>query len=202
MKISKENYGDWKTWKRKNWKTNEKQDAENKDWKDENEITYKAPERMDVVLLLLTFITMQMALKLKPIFKENNVKWHKNCTNKLNNLKLHGVVKKSESKVKNESDTGSSTSKNTRNAKLKSGQIVCIFCDQSGKTPLHMVQTLVLDNKVRSYRKISTGDLIALELEYHLNCLHGFYGRVEKFRKQKGDFSTSTSVEGIDLLPT
>ncbi|KAK3758981.1 hypothetical protein RRG08_005607 [Elysia crispata] len=74
---------------------------------------------------------------------------------------------------------------------------LCIICDQPGgkKINFYKAATLGIDNKVRAsaetlcdkdlIRKLSSGDMIAIDAHYHLTCLADLYRRSQKFEKNK-----------------
>ena len=71
----------------------------------------------------------------------------------------------------------------------------CIICDQPGgkKINLYKASTLGIDNKVRAsaetlcdkdlIRKLSSGDMVAIDAHYHLTCLADLYRRSDKIEK-------------------
>lgn len=65
---------------------------------------------------------------------------------------MQRIIKKSENKLNTERDTEEDTrAKHFKKYKSKLKQTVCFFCDKADKIPLHKVQTLELDNKMRKY---------------------------------------------------
>ena len=128
---------------------------------------------------------------LSNLLKINRAKYHKNCRSNFNQTKLQRAQKRSSTdSVPVPPKTRASTSTILPKSGSDKNTIpVCIFCDEPGnhKHKLHPSSTFDLDKKVRGYvnmvgdeellRKLSPGDLIAIDADYHLNCLVNLYNR-------------------------
>ncbi|KAK3783394.1 hypothetical protein RRG08_013601 [Elysia crispata] len=144
--------------------------------------------------------------------ERNGAVWHKSCRNKIDNQKVKRAKKKADKaihtsprKTKRMSlpcDGNSSFTSTSQNcddgptADDSMSEELCIICDQpGGKKIKYKAATLGIDNKVRAsaetlcdkdlIRKLSSGDMIAIDANYHLTCLADLYRRSQKFEKNK-----------------
>ncbi len=135
----------------------------------------------------------------------NLARWHKNCRDKLNNTKFLRLQKRKSDELKEKANLDSfEPSKHTRSH--YTGLIdlekerecpKCFFCEQSGKEELTQAMTFGLDSNVRSaaiklehkklLAKLSGGDVVALEMKYHLKCIASLYRRAEAVEKGKAE---------------
>jgi len=147
-----------------------------------------------------------------------NAKWHKTCRDAFNTTKFHRLQKRKMSNTID--DEPCSTELNpsvyeehfTRSAfnislAGTSSKPCCFFCDESGD--LHEVTTFALDSRVRNcafllqdsrlLAKLSGGDMIAMEANYHSTCLISLYNRARDACKQDSvnDAQTDMPFESL-----
>ena len=76
--------------------------------------------------------------------------------------------------------------------------LLCFFCNKStgkSKKPLHSVSTMEMDNRARQIAldlqeesllaKLSAGDIVALEANYHKSCLTSIFNPARSHGSQK-----------------
>ena len=100
--------------------------------------------------------------------KRNAAKWHKNCRNKFNSLKLERAAKR---KRLNECDT--LIAKRTRNSfgvtqTRSKFDTRCIFCETDSTEALHQVSTFNIDSRVREFALL-LDDTRQRKQHYHIN---------------------------------
>ena len=115
----------------------------------------------------------------------NKAKYHKTCRLNYNATMLQKAEKR-------ELDAGGESSgtlhKYPRPHSSETRQDNCFFCQQPpGHDGLHAAATFQLDQKVSTcptllqdtqlLRKLSAGDMVAIEAKYHIQCLVGLYNR-------------------------
>ncbi|KAH3800333.1 hypothetical protein DPMN_153966 [Dreissena polymorpha] len=114
---------------------------------------------------------------------KNRASWHKSCKDKISNEKVERLRKR-----KIEDSTEFISEKYIRASLLKSTVSNCIFCNEpAGLDGLHRASTFELDFNVRNYAielqdtqllaKLSVGDMVAIEAQYHKKCLSALYRR-------------------------
>ena len=127
---------------------------------------------------------------LEKTFTQRKAKFHKTCRLKFNQTELKRAAKRKMC-VKDEVTDIGAQEKFTRQKVSRASSPVnkCFFCEQpaSDALPLHKVSTFGLDSRVRQcamnlqdqhlLAKLSEGDLIATEAEYHVQCLVSLYNR-------------------------
>ncbi|XP_076031372.1 uncharacterized protein LOC143019540 isoform X1 [Oratosquilla oratoria] len=124
----------------------------------------------------------------------NSAVYHKTCQLRYNRTKLQRAEKRKRVTVDDSHNTGAckpirSLSVSTGN----SGPPSCFFCEQpAGSERLHEAVTFTIDRHVRDcatlledstlLRKLSAGDMVALECKYHAKCLSQLYNRARAAR--------------------
>uniref|UniRef100_UPI00358EC93F uncharacterized protein isoform X1 n=1 Tax=Myxine glutinosa TaxID=7769 RepID=UPI00358EC93F len=127
--------------------------------------------------------------------------WHRSCRLKYNNTELERARKRSKDRPALADDAGegpSGVSKRTRQSTsaLSICEDLCFFCQKSsGKDQLHDVSTFKTDRRVREcaalvedddlLRRLSGGDMIALESKYHAKCLASLYYRASTIQTEQ-----------------
>ena len=122
-------------------------------------------------------------------FQHHKAKWHDTCRLKFNKTKLQRAEKR---KASPEDSLSSDVRKKfTRRSReeVPPGVHRCFFCDgdaDAGES-LHKASTLELDARVRKcalelqdkplLAKLSSGDMVAQDAEYHIKCLVALYNR-------------------------
>ena len=134
--------------------------------------------------------------------------WHKGCKNTVNNQK----VKRAQLRRTNAEEVIPSPVKTRRisneylcqqidmsqpDAELPGGGPLCLLCDKSGGKTLWKAATFGLDAKVRRcaaitgdkalIRKLSSGDMIAIDAVYHLSCLVKLYRQAASIECAEND---------------
>ena len=83
---------------------------------------------------------------------------------------------------------------------------VCLFCEQKGD--LHKAPTMEIDRNVRKCAievrdtkvftaKLSACDMVAIEAEYHRDCLIELYRRYDKVTKTSDEDDSVKSIHDI-----
>ena len=131
--------------------------------------------------------------------RQNNAKYHRSCRIMFNNTKLGRAQKRAMSQKPTE-ETGAGPSKCTRRSisSVTEKDCLCFFCEKEvagGNREamtkniyerLRACATLLQDTKLLA--KLSAGDLVAREVEYHLICLTSVYNRERaQLRQQRQD---------------
>ena len=123
-------------------------------------------------------------------FRYHIAKWHDSCGLKFNKSKLQQAEKRKA--ISQESTIANVGKKFTRRSKqqLPIYEPHCFFCDKKAEAGecLRKAATLELDFRVRKcaqqlqdeplLAKLSAGDMVALDAEYHNKCLVSLYNRV------------------------
>jgi len=145
------------------------------------------------------------------LLKSNDVVWHKGCKNKVDNQKveraqlkrMNALVNVSPVKTRRVSNEGPSQGGDTCQATEEPPEEeVCLLCDKAGGKSLRKAATFGLDAKVRRcaaiisdkqlLRKLSSGDMIAIDAVYHLTCLTKLYRQAASIEcpEDQGDHKT------------
>ena len=130
----------------------------------------------------------------------HKAKWHKNCRDMYNQTKLMRLQKR-KSEGSSPSTSSDHTVKRSRthyttSQKSENVEPVCFFCDETGKSDdLRSASTFGLNAKVRAaalcvgdtklLAKLSEGDVIAIEMKYHLKCLVSLYNKAKAVEHQQ-----------------
>ena len=129
---------------------------------------------------------------------ENKASWHKSCRVKFSSTKLQRILKRKHDSDQLSDQPGPSTMKMTRSIKKDDVQSMkqCFFCDadiEASDPYRRVAATLEIDKKVRRcatdmvdtrlLTKLAGGDMVAIEAEYHANCLTVLYKKHSKFVK-------------------
>ena len=122
---------------------------------------------------------------LESTFKTQHAKYHKKCYLKYNEKNLQRANKRKG----NEDPEPQVPEKFTRRKSSQSSNVTCIFCNlpAAHKNPLRNASTGDLDTKVRQcainlqddnlLAKLSSGDVVAIEMKYHPQCLVNLYNK-------------------------
>ena len=138
-------------------------------------------------------------------FQHHKAKWHDMCRLKFNKTKLQRAEKR---KMPPEDSLTDVRKKFTRRSREEVPRSVhrCFFCDSDAEAgeSLHRASTLELDNRVRHcalhlqdkplLAKLSAGDMVAQDAEYHVKCLVALYNRARETRS----CSTETDVDAVN----
>jgi hypothetical protein len=141
--------------------------------------------------------------KVLTILKSNDVVWHRGCTNRLDNQK----VKRAELKIANV--TAKPSPVRTRiglsdagPSQEESPSLVCLICEQADGERLRKAVTFGIDTKVRRcasiignkklIRKLSPGDMMAIDAAYHLKCLSQLYRQAGIIESEEDDGNHQT----------
>ena len=122
-------------------------------------------------------------------FQQHKVKWHDSCGLKFNKTKLQRAEKRKA--APDDSSSSKSLRKYTRRSLETFPNPIhqCFFCGKQGEgeESLHRAPTLELDARVRHcalqlqdkslLTKLSSGDMVAQDAEYHVKCLVSLYNR-------------------------
>lgn len=141
----------------------------------------------------------------------NNAQYHQSCRLKFNRTKLQRAEKRALKAEGESHGISAAVCKRTRSSSTekKDVQEVCFFCDQpAGTDMLHEAATFQLDRRVRYcatvledtdlLRRLSAGDMVALEAKYHTKCLVGLYNRARKPQSEReGSTEKEREVSGI-----
>ncbi|XP_062605131.1 uncharacterized protein LOC134266937 [Saccostrea cucullata] len=131
-------------------------------------------------------------------FQNHKAKWHDSCRLKYNKTALQRAQKR---KMSTTEDTTSASRKYTRQTvDAQTLPEKCFFCDKpSGTDSLRKASTFDLDKHVRTaalklgdkaiLAKLSAGDLIAQDAQYHVKCLVSLYNKAR---------ATKTTVDEQD----
>ena len=124
------------------------------------------------------------------LLRSKDVVWHKACTNKVDNQKVERAqLKRMNALAHNVSPVKTRILSNPGltpvDCHMTEQEHVCLICDKAGRKNLRKAATLGIDAKVRRcasiignkilLRKLSSGDMIAIDAAYHLNCLTKLY---------------------------
>ena len=113
---------------------------------------------------------------------ENKVYWHKKCRSNVDNQKI--VRAKTAKRKDGAQEQLSKKLRSSDFTDINANERVCFLCGQGGKT-LYKASTFGIDYKVKSCANIifkekligelSAGDMMAKNMEYHLDCLVKLY---------------------------
>ena len=129
--------------------------------------------------------------ELSQLFREKRAKWHKLCRNQFSTLKLERAQKRKagDSDGKHNESRKKSPRRST-DTEVRQG---CFFCEETSGE-LHRASTFNLDRNVREsarilndtflLRKLSAGDMVALDAMYHTQCLSKLYKRAARVKNQ------------------
>ena len=124
------------------------------------------------------------------LLEQHKAKWHKSCRDKYNNTKYDRLHKHT---LTEEADATMTLTADARTSKriqitnsIEKSTYQCFLYDKPAKLgDLRHASTFGVDSKIRTaalqlndthlLAKLSEGDVIALELKYHLNCLVALY---------------------------
>lgn len=142
-------------------------------------------------------------------FQHHKAKWHDTCRLKFNKTKLQRAEKRKASPE--DSLTSDDRKKFTRRSREEVPSAVhrCFFCDGDAVAgeSLHKASTLELDARGRKcalelqdkllLTKLSSGDMVAQDAEYHINCLVALYNRERASKSSSSDRDVDAINHGI-----
>ena len=133
------------------------------------------------------------------LLEQHKAKWYKSCRDKYNNTKYDRLQKHTLTIEADATMTLTADARTSKRIKISSSieksTYQCFLCDKPAKLgDLRHASTFGVDSKIRTdalqqndthlLAKLSEGDVIALELKYHLNCLVAFYTRATTATKR------------------
>ena len=142
-------------------------------------------------------------------FQHHKAKWHDTYRLKFNKTKLQRAEKR---KASPEDSLSSDVhTKFTRRGREEVPPAVhcCFFCDSDAEAgeSLHKASTLELDARVRKcalelqdkplLAKLSSGDMVAQDAEYHIKCLVTLYNRARASKSCNSDSDVDAVNHGI-----
>ena len=131
----------------------------------------------------------------------NRASWHKSCRLKFSTSKLEKAKERQSAKRKRETEEEESgqvrqASKNNK---------VCIFCKKDSDEILHDFTSMAVDKKIRDMAKeledfellsrISGGDLVAIEAQYHIGCLTKFRNSHRSLKRKEDNMDEDSLNE-------
>ena len=142
-------------------------------------------------------------------FQQHKAKWHDSCRLKFNKTKLQRAEKRKE--APDDSSSSKSPRKYARRSleKLPNPIDQCFFCGKraEGEESLHRASTLELDARVRHcalqlqdkplLAKLSAGDMVAQDAEYHVKCLVSLYNRARGTETYSAESDADAVNHGI-----
>ena len=139
-------------------------------------------------------------------FRENSAKWHKSCRAKIDSRNLQRARKRKQEDLTESSPV--KTRKYSDPELNKNIMDVCLFCDEvAGSSRLHKASTFTIDFKVRKcatklmdsklLSKLAAGDMVAIDAQYHRDCLSNLYRKAGLSEREEGTSTTDDSLHGI-----
>ena len=141
----------------------------------------------------------------------HKARWHKSCRDNYNNTKINRVKRRSLSSSNDSIPVPVAIRTRSNELDQKGSKDSCFLCNEGASVgELHHAHTLTLDTRVRSsaellsdhslLRKLSEGDMVALEAKYHAKCLANLYNRLHGAMKCEPQVDYSVIVlESIAL---
>jgi len=162
----------------------------------------------DSILVPATLLKLASDSPLAELFKEHQAKWHKNCKDRFNNTKLQRALKR-QSNEDDDLHTTKATRRSCGSPALGAND-VCFFCGTGvGNGDMRKVSTFSLDQRVRNCAriledtlllgKLSSGDMVAQDALYHINCLTALYKKADKAVMPDVDNERERQLHGIIL---
>lgn len=141
--------------------------------------------------------------------RSHKAKWHDSCRLQYNKTKLERAAKRKASPA----ESTDVPNKYIRRSSVQNSDETeqCFFCGKPAKASesLHRASTFDLDARVRQcalqiqdqnlLAKLSTGDLIALEAKYHVQCLVSLYNRARQTKGSVEQDRCTIDHQGIAL---
>lgn len=126
----------------------------------------------------------------------NRASWHKSCRLKFTTSKLEKAKERQSAKRNRETEEEeAATRRNSKRRQASKNNEVCIFCNRDSEEILHDFTSLAVDNKIRDMAKelgdfellsrISGGDLVAIEAQYHIGCLTKFRNSYRSLKRKE-----------------
>lgn len=130
---------------------------------------------------------------------EHGAQYHQTCRLQYNNTKLQRAQKralKKEGQSDEEQSVGKRTRARSRSSSTHNVSESCFFCGQpAGAKSLRKATTFQMDRRVRACAtllgdtellgRLSGGDMVALDVQYHPQCLIGLYNRTRKVQSTR-----------------
>ena len=148
---------------------------------------------------------------MKETFISRKARWHKSCYILFNTTKLKRAEKRQQKPQQPiEGAGGKFTRSNASTLNQEESRSTCFLCEKCDTRPLRSVSTLPLDTRVRQcaaalkdeklLAKLSSGDLIAQEAEYHTQCQSMLYRNAAYAQREERDVEEMPHcLEGIAL---
>ena len=147
---------------------------------------------------------------LRELFMNHATKWHKKCRDKFNATKLQRMKKKLSKDNTDKPVTVMKTTRCNQSAASSTSDNKCFFCELGKDTgDLRKASTFKVDERVRKCAhiledtlllgKLSSGDMIAQDAVYHINCLSTLYRKAEKAHLMDETDNTERQLHGIAL---
>ena len=166
-------------------------------------------ERIGCLPLSVNVSRLNDGSGLEETLKRNEAKWNDSCRLLYNSAKLKRTEKRKKSQEEaNDDDTGS-LQKSTRKSKKRASIETYFFCDKpapDGESLTRKASTFGLDMNVRKaamklqekspLAKLSAGDLIAQNAQYHLKYLNSLYNRARE-KKSSEDSDKDRMNHGL-----
>ena len=162
-------------------------------------------EKLDWLPRTISLSRLDKGEGIEASFQNHKAKWHDSCRLKFNKTEL---VRAEKRKVALENSSPSNVYNmfiRTSKKRVHCSAHYCFFCDteaQAGES-LYRASTLHLDVRVRHcalhlqdkalLAKLSAGDMVALDAEYHIKCLVSLYNRTREAK-------TCTTESDVDAL--
>lgn len=139
----------------------------------------------------------------------NKAVYHKRCRNKYDDFHFERSIKRAK-KMEEENNLPGPSTKTRSKFEAKNFQNVCFLCGESSNESLTYVRTLQLHERVQKsaerlldeklLAKLSEGDLVATEAQYHKGCLANLYNKVRALDAAKSiDEHNESILEGITV---
>ena len=136
----------------------------------------------------------------------NRASWHKSCRLKFTTSKLEKAKERQSAKRKRETEEEESgTRRNSKRRQASKNNEVCIFCKKDSDEILHEFTSLAVDKKIRDMAKeledfellsrISGGDLVAIEAQYHIGCLTKFRNSHRSLKRKEDNMDEDSLNE-------
>ena len=152
---------------------------------------------------------MKEGQDIEETLRSHKARWHDSCRLQYNKTKLQRAVKRKAPSA----ESADAPKKYTRQCSVQNSDETeqCFFCGKPAKASesLHHASTFGLDARVREcalqlqdqnlLAKLSTGDLIALEAKYHVQCLVSLYNRARQTKGSDEKKDSCTINQGIAL---
>ena len=139
----------------------------------------------------------------------NRASWHKSCRLKFATSKLEKAKERQSAKRQRETEEEESgLRRNSKRRQASTNNEVCIFCTKDSDETLHDFTSLAVDKKILVMAKkledfellsrISGGDLVAVEAQYHIGCLTKFRNSHRSLKRKEDNMDDDSLNEMIN----